>query len=436
MRGLLCIAAVSSLCGCEPGLTAVDSKQAQLVGGSYLMGSSTSCTDTRGISCAGDRVPHPVKVSAFALDVTEVSQLQYASCVQSGQCPPQFTFDADHKDEPALVDDPAAARAYCAARGLRLPTEAEFEFASRIGPDDQVHKYPWGDDDPGCDRLAFAGCGATRAPAVGTVAGDVSAAGIHDLAGSVPEWVEDSYVATSGCVDRLGYAELCWGKGAGCPAARCAGDGMSCATGCLPASEDVASTAMGGQVTSTPVCLAPQKTDPAASDPVEKTPSGLGVIRGGSFADGRCALAGYTRRHAEPRRVAVGFRCARSTEMATMPTAATSYRFSIGSCSATATASVKIMDGDKPADYTLDVFPSSSGKMTVATAMSGVVDQLPCDGVFVVHPTSAAGALSLTATIANGPPACQPMVTSSFDLTGGGDLPVVGTDELEMQCGG
>ena len=80
----------------------------------------------------------------------------------------------------------AEAQAHCQARGARLPSEAEWEYAAR-GPDGLI--YPWGD--------AFVGGNVThqtsQTAAVGSKPGGASWVGAQDLSGNVWEWVADWY---------------------------------------------------------------------------------------------------------------------------------------------------------------------------------------------------------------------------------------------------
>jgi formylglycine-generating enzyme required for sulfatase activity len=84
------------------------------------------------------------------------------------------------------------ANRYCAAHDRRLPTELEWEAAARDG---KRTEFPWGDDVPACEAVDFGGTAkrkcAARAPRdVGTSPRDVTRTGVHDLAGSVMEWVD------------------------------------------------------------------------------------------------------------------------------------------------------------------------------------------------------------------------------------------------------
>jgi formylglycine-generating enzyme required for sulfatase activity len=146
------------------------------------------------------RVPdHDVTLDAFFIDRTEVTQGDYDACVAAGVCtPPAMGFDPPgHPDHPANDVTWDQAAAYCAWRGKRLPTEAEWERAAR-GTDRRL--YPWSNDPPDCARLNFSAAWPTTtcagAPlAVATHPTGRSAVGADDMGGNVWEWTRDWYGA-------------------------------------------------------------------------------------------------------------------------------------------------------------------------------------------------------------------------------------------------
>ncbi|MBN1430237.1 MAG: formylglycine-generating enzyme family protein [Anaerolineae bacterium] len=114
----------------------------------------------------------------FRIDVTEVTNAQYGS---SGKWP------GDSLPRENVTWEQADA--FCHRRGLRLPTEAEWEYAAR-GPDGLI--YPWGNEFD-ADNVVYIGNSGNRTWDVGSKPSGVSWVGAIDLSGNVWEWVNDWY---------------------------------------------------------------------------------------------------------------------------------------------------------------------------------------------------------------------------------------------------
>lgn len=83
-----------------------------------------------------------VSLPEYQIDQVKVTTGRYLTCVATGTCQPLSPSSNIDDNAPAFVAWPDA-QAYCNWTGKRLPTEAEWEKATR-GTDGRL--YPWGND--------------------------------------------------------------------------------------------------------------------------------------------------------------------------------------------------------------------------------------------------------------------------------------------------
>jgi len=160
--------------------------------GEFTMGSPS------GLGDDDEHPEHQVFLSGFWIDQTEITNGKYEQCVNEGGCTPpkyskSYTRDSyygnpKYNDFPVIYVDWNQAESYCQWAGRELPTEAQWEKASRwtVG-----YKYPWGNRAPTSDLANYRYVGDTTE--VGSYPEGASQYGALDMAGNVWEWVKDWY---------------------------------------------------------------------------------------------------------------------------------------------------------------------------------------------------------------------------------------------------
>jgi sulfatase modifying factor 1 len=204
-------------------------------GGTFEMG------DHAGVGSWGEQPVHSVTLDAFFMDKYEVSNTKFADflnnttvTVGSGGYVYQvggagqlicylsyglthngsaFVIDAGKDNHPAVCQTWYGAALYCnylstldgrtscydettfacdfTADGFRLPTEAEWEYASRGGEHSPYYQYPWGSNTITSSDANYVDSNIGTTVDVGTYA--ANGYGLYDMAGNAWEWCNDWY---------------------------------------------------------------------------------------------------------------------------------------------------------------------------------------------------------------------------------------------------
>lgn len=190
--------------------------------GAFLMG-----TDDEGWAYDNERPAHAVDLPAFWIDTWPVTNGQFLAFMDDGGyqreelwAPEGWAFCQEGRveapnfwrregngswsrtrfgwieeippDEPVQHVCWYEADAFARWAGRRLPTEPEWEKATRWSPAGEARSFPWGEQAPTA-LLANLGGGHFRPAAIGAYPGGAAACGAEQLIGDVWEWTASEF---------------------------------------------------------------------------------------------------------------------------------------------------------------------------------------------------------------------------------------------------
>ncbi len=122
----------------------------------------------------------------FWIDQTEVTNRQFVNFDGAAQIGSIYAGTQRPRDNVNWIE----ASDFCALRGGRLPTEAEWEYAAR-GPDSLL--FPWGNDWD-ADLVVVGRAVGAGTQDVGSISENASWVGALDMTGNVWEWTSSAYL--------------------------------------------------------------------------------------------------------------------------------------------------------------------------------------------------------------------------------------------------